>query len=168
MIKNERKWQSQDDVTDFTLALIKEIQEHGTASIYTRDGLIFDVVYREPTDEEDDTGGFHTEDHSYYWTNDGTSFKNRRLDITWFKPAKKEIEFPSTSSDFETLKIFDGNDMVEDLYDYLSEYFEVSNDSYYRWYVDANRNDSLKSRVDKWLIDKGAVDGEKVLIGFSW
>jgi hypothetical protein len=71
---------------------------------------------------------------------------------------------------FETLKVFQANDLVEDLYDYLSDYFEIMNDAYYRWYTKdpTNVSNPFQIRINQWLIDKGAKVDEKVLFEFSW
>lgn len=72
--------------------------------------------------------------------------------------------------DYELFKSFDAGNLPVDLNEYLMDYFEVTNDSYHRWYVSSIENslNDKSKRINQWLMDKGAVVGEKVLFEFSW
>lgn len=73
------------------------------------------------------------------------------------------------SCDFNLMKVFNASKLPEDLYEYLADYFEVSNDSYYHWFTyDGGTGSRSGDRVNRWLLSKGAINKEQVLLKFSW
>jgi len=67
----------------------------------------------------------------------------------------------------KTVRVFDGNDLSEESYNYLCDLFGVNNGSCYYWNVAISSNKDFE-RITSELIELGAELDEIVLIQFSW
>lgn len=90
------------------------------------------------------------------------------------KQAERYIEM---TRKFEMLKVFDCQDMPDDVRQVFFEMCEQGNNCYVAWwpceatYLDDNdvRTDNPDhSKVDQWLLENGANPDEKVIVRHSW
>lgn len=76
---------------------------------------------------------------------------------------------------FKQMKVFECQDMPEDVRKYFLEHTEQGNDCYVSWYAEADEvyddqedPKEVWNPVSLWLKDNGALWGEQVLIEHSW
>ena len=75
---NSRMFQNINDLTEFSTKLALKISNTGPVMVKTRSGAWYEVV-RDKEGEENQC--FHTKNWALVWNNDGSSIKNRDLDI---------------------------------------------------------------------------------------
>lgn len=71
---------------------------------------------------------------------------------------------------FKIAKVFDCQNMPENIKDAFFNTCDnqYGNDCYVDWYFDIGPRDDGKNIVSKWLLENGAILGDKVLINHWW
>jgi hypothetical protein len=75
---------SQNELNEFTHALVLECQRNSYAVVSTRDSAQFEVHFCDVNADGNEHPFFHTADWHYCWNADGSSVTNRALDIVEF------------------------------------------------------------------------------------
>ena len=73
---------------------------------------------------------------------------------------------PSEGAKYTVRKVFNGLDAPRDVWETVS--LEQNNDSYRDWWIGDGAGDPEKEAVDKWLLESGAKEKDRVLILISW
>ena len=75
---------SQNELNEFTHALVLECQRNGYAVVTARNGIRFDVCFCPAQEDGNEHPLFHTLDWQYCWNADGSSVTNPEFDIVEF------------------------------------------------------------------------------------
>lgn len=75
---------SQNELNEFTEALVLECQSNGYGEVTTRYGTRFEVYFCDVNADGNEHPFFHTSDWHYCWNADGSSLTNREFDMVEF------------------------------------------------------------------------------------